>query len=82
MYFTTLGKEGPNRQGVIGVCPAANVANCQSSNNASLTGWQIVTPPHPGGVTLLSSQSPTVLMVDNGGYQLKFDLTTYKWGNG
>jgi hypothetical protein len=78
LWFTTLGAPGPNRQGVIGVCPPANAAVCQSATNPALTGWEIVTPPFRGGVTVMGSKSPTVLIVGPGEYT--FDLVTHAWG--
>ncbi len=41
-----------------------------------LGGWRFVKPPYPGGVTVLGRVGSGRLIVDVGGHQLTFDVTT------
>jgi len=45
-----------------------------------MAGWRIYPAPYAGGVTLLGEQASDVLIVDNGGHQMVFDISTGRYG--
>jgi len=79
--LTTLGnKQDPS--GVIGlyVCSPTDSAALNGQEPLSLSGWKFYKSPFPGGVTLLEINGNT-LIIDNGGHQITFDITTKSFGS-
>ena len=75
---TTLGK--PGSYGVVAAYRCHDRACEDGRTDHPLPGWRFTTAPHRGGVTLLRSVSPTVLIVGNGGYQVTFDAASLRFG--
>ena len=70
--MTTLGTK--TSHGVIAIYRCGTDACRDGRTDHPVAGWTIFPGPHVGGVTLLGMPSPAVLIVDNGGYQMTFDL--------
>lgn len=71
---TTLGTA--NSHGVIGVYRCTSEQCRDGRVDHPIAGWTFYPAPYSGGVSVLSVQSSTLLVVDNGGHQLTFDLDT------
>ena len=78
--LTTLGNK--DSSGVIGLysCSPTDSAALNGQVPLSLSGWKFYKPPFPGGVTLLDINGNT-LIIDNGGHQITFDITTKSFGS-
>ncbi len=76
--ITTLG--GNSSNGVIAEYSCGNNTACQSGQNPHpLTGWAIYRAPSPGEITLLSVLNTQEILVDVGGQQFIFNVTTHEW---
>ncbi len=76
--ITTLGNSTHGGVVALDVCTGSDATTCtDGQNNHPVSAWKILTPPYPGGVTILSrnAQEETVI-VDDGGHQLTLDLAT------
>ena len=69
--MTTLGTT--TSHGVIAIYRCSTDSCRDGRTDHPIGGWTFFPAPHVGGVTLLVMQSPTVFIIDNGGYQLTFD---------
>src|SRR5205823_9618734 len=74
----TLGTK--SSRGVVALYPCTNDACRDGRLDHPFAGWVVYPAPHRGGVTPLGRLSPTVLIVDNGGYELAFDLSFRSFG--
>ena len=83
VVITTLGLRQSAQSGVIAIytCAASDVRCHNGRTLQPATGWQFYLPPHPGGVTMLAQPSPSVLLVDNAGDQVCFDLKSHRYGD-
>ncbi|QQE80003.1 hypothetical protein [Alicyclobacillus sp. SO9] len=75
---TTLGNQ--NSRGVIGIynCSPKDTACLSGQKHLPLAAWKFYKPPFAGGVTLLLKRRDT-LIVDNGGHQITFSISTHQW---
>jgi hypothetical protein len=73
-FLTTLGNA--SSPGAIGVVYCNTEACRDGTTDHPFAGWRFFQAPYPGGVTLLGQTSPTTLIVDDGGHQITFDLST------
>lgn len=63
------------KPGVIGVDACHSDATCLNGQTArGMAAWMFYPAPYAGGVRLLGLASPGVLLVDDGGYQLRFTI--------
>ena len=72
------------KSGVIAVYPcAATDQTClNGQNDHPLAGWHFIKPPYPDGVTLLGvDATKTRLIIDVGGHQIFFDLSTWAFSD-
>jgi hypothetical protein len=76
--ITTLGTE--SARGVVAVYRCVSAACRDGRNDHSIAGWRIYPAPYAGGVTLLGQQATDVLIVDNGGHEIVFDVATGRYG--
>jgi len=78
--LTTLGNK--DSRGVIGLysCSPTDSAALNGQEPLSLSAWKFYKPPFPGGVTLLEIHGNT-LIIDDGGHQITFDITTKSFGS-
>jgi hypothetical protein len=76
--ITTLGTE--SARGVVAIYLCASAACRDGRNDHRLGGWRIYPAPYSGGVILLGKQAADVLIVDNGGHQIVFDVATGRYG--
>lgn len=69
-------------QGVIGVyrCAPEDISCLDGRNDHPLSGWTLYSPPYSGGVTVLSRLDENRLIVDVGGHQLCFNISTAAFG--
>jgi hypothetical protein len=79
--ITTLGDAQRHSTGVIAVyaCAAEDAACLDGRKPHPVAGWEFFPPPYPGGVTVLIQSSPNVLIVDDAGYQMCFDLQSHAY---
>lgn len=76
--ITTLGAGSAN--GVIAEYSCGNDIACRNGQNPHpLTGWVIYTAPGPGGITLLAILNAQEILVDVGGQEFTFNVTTHQW---
>ena len=82
--ITTLGKKLPDASRVSGTiavyfCEQGD-ATCEDGNSDHpLSGWSFISPPYEGGVTILRRLATNMLVVNNEGHQLVFDLSTRRF---
>ena len=75
--ITTLGTN--KARGVMAIYRCASAACRDGRNDHPIGGWRIYPPPYPGGVTLLGQQAKGILIIDNGGHQIRFDVVTGRY---
>ena len=78
--LTTIGNQ--YSRGVIGLYSSSptDAACLNGQKPLSLVGWSFYKQPFPGGVTLLQIKGHS-LIIDNGGHQITFDLSTRRFGS-
>jgi hypothetical protein len=66
-----------DQPGVIGVDRCHGNATCLNGQTSRGIGaWTFYPAPHAGGVRLLGAASPGVLLIDNGGRQMRFAIAS------
>jgi hypothetical protein len=76
--ITTLGTD--SARAVVAIFRCATAACRDGRQDHPVAGWRIYPAPYAGGVTLLGRQAAGVLIVDNGGHEMVFDLATGRYG--
>lgn len=73
-----IATEGlPTQRGALGVEPCHGSATClDAQTDRGIAVWTFYPAPNPGGVRILGEASPGVLIVGNGGHQLRFTIAT------
>lgn len=74
--ITTLGL--PGERGVVALdsC-AADDADCfNGSSDHPYANWHFYQPPYIGGATVLEGVGTNSLLIDNGGHQITFTIST------
>jgi len=70
--ISTLGNA--RSRGVIAIFRCRSDACTDGRTDHPIGGWQIFPAPFAGGVTVLGQPSPSLLIIDNGGHEIEFDL--------
>ena len=70
--IATLGNA--RSRGVIAIFECSSAACTDGRADHPAAGWRIFEPPFAGGVTVIGELSPSVLIADNGGHEVEFDL--------
>jgi hypothetical protein len=76
--IATLGTA--SARGVVAVYRCASAACRDGRQDHPVAGWRFYPPPYAGGVTLLGEQARDMLIVDNGGHEIVFDVATGRYG--
>lgn len=79
--ITTLGNAANRASGIIATyaCAPEDDVCLDGRNPHSSIGWQVYPPPFPGGVTVLENLSPDVLIIDDAGHQMCFNLQSHAY---
>ena len=77
---TTLGIG--QQPGVVALdkCAQGDVGCLDGSRDHFFADWRFYVAPHAGGVTVLGESDPGVLIVDNGGHQILFFISSATFG--
>lgn len=76
--ITTLG--AGSSDGVIAEYSCGSDLACWNGQNPHpLAGWTIYRAPSPGGITLLAVLTAPEILVDVGGQEFTFNVTTHHW---
>ena len=71
--IATEGLSG--KSGVIGVDTCHGDATCLNpQTDRGISAWRFYAAPYPGGVRILGVESPGVILIDNGGHQMRFTI--------
>ena len=77
--LTTLGRAGQFGVIALYLCRTGDTPCLDGRTPHPFAHWRFYPPPHRGGVTVLAHSSPDVLIIDNAGYQLCFNLSAHRY---
>jgi len=81
IVINTLGVVKSGISGVIAIyqCQPQDTTCKDGRTPHPAVGWTFYPPPYNGGVTVLQQSSPSVLIIDNAGHQICFNLVSHSY---